>query len=135
MAFGPLVAVDPDLGRVGEPGAHLDEGGAEVGVPQVEVVAGHPAVGLGERPRGCAGSGLALGGAVRAVPVRPEVVVERPVLLDQEHHVLDRGRGSAVGDGGHDHGREGELGARPGPAVVAVLAAPRMAGGGQQDQR
>ena len=35
--------------------------------------------------------GLALGGAVRAVPVRPEVVVERAVLLDQEDHVLDGG--------------------------------------------
>jgi hypothetical protein len=48
LAFGPLVAVEPDLARIGEVGTHLDEGGAEVGVPQVEVVAGHPAVGFVE---------------------------------------------------------------------------------------
>jgi hypothetical protein len=51
-----------DLARVGEPGAHLDKRGAEVGVPQVEVGAGHPAVGLVERPSWRAGGGLALGG-------------------------------------------------------------------------
>jgi hypothetical protein len=49
LALGPLVAVDPDLGRVGEAGADLDERRPEVLVPQVEVVAGHPAVGLRER--------------------------------------------------------------------------------------
>jgi hypothetical protein len=40
LPLGPLVAVDPDLGRVGEVGADLDERRAEVLVPQVEVVAG-----------------------------------------------------------------------------------------------
>jgi hypothetical protein len=34
LAFGPLVTVDPDLDRVGEVGADLDERRAEVGVPQ-----------------------------------------------------------------------------------------------------
>ena len=48
LPLGPLVAVDPDLGRVGEVGADLDERRAEVLVPQVEVVAGHPPVSLGE---------------------------------------------------------------------------------------
>jgi hypothetical protein len=32
LAFGPLVAVDPDLGRVGKVGADLDERGTEVEV-------------------------------------------------------------------------------------------------------
>ena len=41
--------VGPDLGRVGEVGADLEERRPEVLVPQVEVVAGHPAVGLRER--------------------------------------------------------------------------------------
>ena len=45
---GPLVPVDPDLGRIGEIGADLDERRAEVLIPQVEVVTGHPPVGLGE---------------------------------------------------------------------------------------
>ncbi|MGH3267907.1 MAG: hypothetical protein ACRDN1_02385, partial [Trebonia sp.] len=49
LPLGPLVAIDPDLGRVGEGGADLDERRAEVLIPSVEVVAGHPAVGLRER--------------------------------------------------------------------------------------
>jgi len=49
LPLGPLMPVDPDLGRVGEIGAHLDERRAEISVPQVEVVAGHPPVSLGER--------------------------------------------------------------------------------------
>ena len=57
LPLGPLVAVDPDLGRVGEVGADLDERRAEIGIPQVEVVAGHPPVSLGEGElrRRCAG--------------------------------------------------------------------------------
>jgi hypothetical protein len=39
----------PDPGRIREVGADLDERRAEVGTPQVEVTAGHPPVGLGER--------------------------------------------------------------------------------------
>jgi len=34
LPLDPLVPVDPDLGRVGEPGADLDEGRAEVLVPE-----------------------------------------------------------------------------------------------------
>jgi hypothetical protein len=48
LALGPLVAVDPDLGRVGEVGADLDECRAGALISQVEVVAGDPPVGLGE---------------------------------------------------------------------------------------
>ena len=48
LPLGPLVAVDPDLGRVREVRADLDERRAEIGIPQVEVVAGHPPVSLGE---------------------------------------------------------------------------------------
>ena len=38
LALGPLVAVQPDLGRVGEIGADLDKAGAEAVVVDVEVV-------------------------------------------------------------------------------------------------
>ena len=41
--------VEPHLDRVGKVGAHLDEGRPEVLVPDVEVEAGHPPIGLGER--------------------------------------------------------------------------------------
>jgi hypothetical protein len=69
---------------------------------------GVPAEGRGEAvDGGCAGSG----GETRAVAVRrdrvgAEVVVERHVLLEDHHQVLDRrGRGHAVvmalRDGGH----------------------------------
>jgi hypothetical protein len=51
LAFGPLVPVDPDLDRVREVGTDLDERRAELVVPEVEVVAGDPPVGLGERER------------------------------------------------------------------------------------
>jgi hypothetical protein len=40
LALGPLVAVHPNLARVGEVRADLDERRPEVDVPQVEVVAG-----------------------------------------------------------------------------------------------
>src|SRR5665811_1714166 len=47
--------VDPDLDWVGEVRADLDERGPEVDVPQVEVEARDPPVGLGEgEPRGTA---------------------------------------------------------------------------------
>lgn len=49
LAFGPLVTVDPDLDRVREVGTDLDERRAEVVIPEVELVAGHPPVGLVER--------------------------------------------------------------------------------------
>jgi hypothetical protein len=60
LPLDPLVPVKPDLGRIGEPGADLNECRAEVPVPQVEVVAGHPPVSLVERPPRCPGRGLAL---------------------------------------------------------------------------
>ena len=49
LALGPLMAVDPHLGRIGEVGADLDEAGAEVGIDDVEVVDAHPALLLEER--------------------------------------------------------------------------------------
>src|SRR6266498_790957 len=61
--LGPLVAVDPHLGRIGEVTAQLDKPGAEVTVQHVEVIDRHPPVGLGEGEAGWAG--LA-GGAVIA---------------------------------------------------------------------
>jgi hypothetical protein len=60
LAVGPFVAVEPDLARVGEVGAQLDERRTDVGVPQVEVVAGDPPVGLVERPARGARRRLAL---------------------------------------------------------------------------
>jgi hypothetical protein len=48
LALGPLVAVQPDLARVGEVAAQLDEAGPELGVEHVEVVDADPPVDLGE---------------------------------------------------------------------------------------
>ena len=48
LAFGPFVPVDPHLDRPRAVGADLDERRTEIGVPQVEVVDGDPAVGLVE---------------------------------------------------------------------------------------
>jgi hypothetical protein len=48
LPLGPLVAVEPHLGRIGEVAADLDEARAEVGVQDVEVVAGHGPIGLVE---------------------------------------------------------------------------------------
>ena len=44
LAFGPFVAVDPDLDRPRAVGADLDERRTEIGVPEVEVVDRDPAV-------------------------------------------------------------------------------------------
>jgi hypothetical protein len=49
LAFGPLVPVDPHLGRIGKVGAQLDEPGAEVVIPDVEVERRHPPLRLRER--------------------------------------------------------------------------------------
>ena len=46
LALGPLVAVEPNLGGIGEVGADLDEAGSELTVQDVEVVAADPALGL-----------------------------------------------------------------------------------------
>src|SRR5438034_11763412 len=43
-----LVAIEPDLHRVGEVRADLDERRPPVLVPDIEVVAGHPPLGFGE---------------------------------------------------------------------------------------
>ena len=53
LALGPLVAVEPHLGRIGKVGAHLDERGTEIHVPQVEVVTSDSPVGFGEPPLPC----------------------------------------------------------------------------------
>ena len=60
VLLDPLMPVDPDLGRIREPGAHLDERRAEILIPEIKVVAGHPPVGLVERPPRRPGGGLAL---------------------------------------------------------------------------
>ena len=67
LAFGPFVAVEPHLGRVREVGAHLDECGTEVDVPQVEVVATDSPVCFGEPPLPCPGRAWALVGAPDAL--------------------------------------------------------------------
>jgi len=56
------VTVDPDLGRVGEVGAELDEAGPELVVPDVEVVDGHAAVSFVEAE--VSGTGVASGAVV-----------------------------------------------------------------------
>ena len=48
LPLGPFVPVDPDLDRVGEVCADLDERRPEILIPQVEVVGRDPAVFLGE---------------------------------------------------------------------------------------
>ena len=57
LTLGPLVAVEPDLGRVGKVGAELDEARAELDAPDVEVVDGDPAVRLAEAEVNGAGAG------------------------------------------------------------------------------
>src|SRR5581483_4257395 len=42
--------VEPDLGGVGKVAADLDKGRPEIGIPQIEVVAAHPPIGLGKPP-------------------------------------------------------------------------------------
>ena len=62
LAFGPLVAVEPHLGRIREVGADLDEPRPELGVEHVEVVDPDAPLGLGElEPDPTAGAGV-LGG-------------------------------------------------------------------------
>ena len=46
LAFGPLVAMHPHLGRVGEVATDLDETRPEVGVEDIEVVDRRPPVAL-----------------------------------------------------------------------------------------
>src|SRR6266567_3370797 len=66
LPLGPFMAVDPDLDRVGKPGAELDECGAEVIVPQVHVEDRDPALLLGEGElRGLGRVGVAFAGAAR----------------------------------------------------------------------
>src|SRR5262249_27781 len=65
LAFGPFVAVEPDLGRIREVGADLDESGTELAVEDVEVVDADPALFL--RPTEVGGTGSranVFGGAV-----------------------------------------------------------------------
>jgi hypothetical protein len=52
LALGPLVAVDPDLARIGEVATDLDEAVTEVGVVDVEIVRADPPIGLVEAERG-----------------------------------------------------------------------------------
>ncbi len=63
LPLGPLMAVDPELDRVGKPGAELDECGAEVIGPQVHVEDRDPALLLGEGElRGLGRVGVAFAG-------------------------------------------------------------------------
>ena len=82
LPLGPLVPVDPDLGRAGEIRADLDERRAEISVPQVEVVAGHPPVSLGEGELRRRGLGVALIGGPDSLellrPRSPPPVSGRP---------------------------------------------------------
>jgi hypothetical protein len=60
LPFGSFVTVEPDLDRVGEVGADLDEPGADPGVPDVDVEHRHPPLLLGEGELGArAGIGVA----------------------------------------------------------------------------
>ena len=56
LAFGPLVAVHPHLGRVGEVATDLDETRPEVGVEDIEVVDRRPPVALVDREHLALGS-------------------------------------------------------------------------------
>lgn len=101
-----ILAIDPDLDRVREVRADLHETGAELLVHDVEVVAGHPPLGLGEGElRQVHGPGAALVGrphrlellrhADRGHPApsrggQPVLVgphhVDLPVVLAEAHH-------------------------------------------------
>lgn len=54
------MAVEPDLGGIGEEGGDLDEALAEVGVPDIEVIGRHLAAGLEEAEAGQTGTGVAV---------------------------------------------------------------------------
>jgi hypothetical protein len=108
------VPVDPDLARVGEVRADLDERGPEAGVPQVEVVAGHPAFGAvaGEPHR--ARGGLVLGPGEHPLvllgdPDRDHLRLSgRGGLAHQRHHLIDLAL------------RPGAVGQHPRPALVPL---------------
>ena len=94
LPLGPLVPVDPDLGRVGEIGADLDERRAEISVPQVEVVAGHPPVSLGEGELRRRGLGVAPVGGPHPLELlrhpdrrHPRAAARRRLLQVRAHHV------------------------------------------------
>src|SRR5262249_25644713 len=90
LLLGPLMAIEPDLCRVREVRAELDEARSELGIPYVEVVDRHPAVGLPEPKANRAGlSGV--------------VVTDRDGLellgdTDRDHA---RGTGGLVQEGAH----------------------------------
>jgi hypothetical protein len=77
VPFGPLVPVEPHLGRRREVGAELDEPWAEVRVEHVEVVDPDPSFGFGLLEADASSATRALGG------------VEHPLELlgdDDGHH-------------------------------------------------
>ncbi len=87
--------VEPDLPRVGEVGTDLDEGGTEVVVPQVEVVAGHAAVDpvIGEPHRARPALNLAGGEHSRVLLCHADRHHPGPAgsrrLAHQRHHLID----------------------------------------------
>jgi hypothetical protein len=106
LAFGPLVAVDPHLHRVGEVGADLHKARTELLIDDIEVVAGDPPLRLGEgelRQTGAAAIALVAGphrlkflgdpdrgdtaaaGGGQPVLVGPHHV-DLPVVLGEPHH-------------------------------------------------
>ena len=118
LTLGPLMAVDPDLGRVGEVSADLDEPRTEVVVPEVEVIAGHTPVGLVEGEPRSPGRPLPLGpgehtGVLLGDPDRGH---PGPARLGLGRQVGPHGLDLAVGLG-EPHHRDvvllGEAGHRP----------------------
>ena len=112
LLLGPLVTVQPHLGRIWEIGADLDERWPEVEVPQVEVETGDPPVGLAEGEHDRRPVDVAFGGGEhvlvllghpdrrhtrqtgRSLPVqiRPHHVLLAVVLLELHHrNVMRRG--------------------------------------------
>jgi hypothetical protein len=114
LALGPLVPVEPDFARVREIGADLDERRPESFVPDVEVVAGHPAFGAIVREPHRAGGGLVLGPG------------EHPLVLLRH---ADRDHLGTPGSGGLAHQRHHlidlafrprAIGQHPRPALVPL---------------
>jgi hypothetical protein len=95
LALGPLVPVDPDLARAGKVRADLDERRPGPGIPQVEVVTGHPALGAVVREPHRPRRGLVLDPGEHPLVLlgHPDRDHLRPPggrgLAHQRHHLVD----------------------------------------------
>ena len=106
LALGPLVAVDPHLGRIREVGADLDEAGTELAVEHVEVVDADPALRLG--------------------PAEVDATGRRPGVLGGAEHPLEL----LGGDDGHHPVAAGPFGSlQVGPDVIELAVIPAAAVG------